>query len=70
MARVLEDGEFSRVSLAEIQALVEQYGTAEVARARARELASRAEQELESFSDSPYRDALRSLAGFVIERQY
>ncbi len=70
VARVLEDGGFHRVSLTEIKALVEQYGTLEAARARARELAQRAAQELESFPDSPYRDALRSLAGFVIERQY
>jgi octaprenyl-diphosphate synthase len=70
VAQVLEDGGFQRASLAEIQALVERYGTLEAARARARELARRAEQELESFPDSLYRDALRSLAGFVIERQY
>ena len=70
VAKVLDDGGFSRISLQEIQALVEQYGTLEAARARARELASRAEQELESFPDSPFRDALGSLAGFVIERQY
>jgi len=69
VAHVLQDGGFQRVSLAEIQALVEQYGTLEAARVRARDLAQRAEQELEGFPDSIYRDALRSLAGFVIERQ-
>jgi octaprenyl-diphosphate synthase len=70
VAQVLEDRGFRRVSWAEIQTLVERYGTLEVARERAREMARRAEQELESFLDSPYREALRSLAGFVIERQY
>ncbi len=70
VAHVLEDSGFQRVSLAEVQTLVKQYGTLEGARTRARDLARRAEQELDSFPDSPYRDALRSLAGFIIERQY
>ena len=70
LAQVLEDGGFRRVSLAEIQELVERYGTLEAARARAHELARRVEEELQTFPLSPFREALRSLTGFVIERQY
>jgi octaprenyl-diphosphate synthase len=70
VAQVVEDGGFRRVGLAEIHDLVMRYGALESARARARRYAERAAGELESFPESPYRDALRSLADFIIDRQY
>ncbi|HEY6290381.1 MAG TPA: polyprenyl synthetase family protein [Terriglobia bacterium] len=70
VSQVLADGGFERVSLAEIQALVERYGTLEATRAKARELARRAAQEIERFPASPYKDALGSLTEFIVERQY
>ncbi|HUI41059.1 MAG TPA: polyprenyl synthetase family protein [Terriglobia bacterium] len=69
VAQVLADGAFAAVSLAEIQDLVERYGTLDAARARAREYAQRAAEEIEEFPPSRYRDALRSLSDFIVERQ-
>jgi octaprenyl-diphosphate synthase len=70
VAQVVEDGGFTRVSLEQIQELVVRYGALESARARARDHAGRATRELESLPESPYKDALRSLADFIIDRQY
>ena len=69
VARVIEDGGFHRVSAAEIQALIERYGALEAARARAREYTRQAMREIEQFPDSSYRNALRSLAEIIVERQ-
>lgn len=68
--QVVDDGGFTRVALAEIQALLARYGALESARLRARGYAEHAVAELEVFPESPYRDALRSLADFIIDRQY
>lgn len=70
VTQVVEDGGFTRVALAEIQDLVTRYGALESARARARGYAGHAVAELEGFPESSYRDALRSLADFIIDRQY
>ena len=70
VALVLEDGGFERVSLGEIQEMVERYGTLEGARVRARDFARRAAEAIDGFPDSVYKEALRSLAEFIIERQY
>jgi octaprenyl-diphosphate synthase len=70
VAQVIADGGFARVALTDIQDLLLRYGTLESARARARSHAERANGELEGFPESPYKDALRSLADFIVERQY
>ena len=70
VAEVIEDGDFGRISLAQIQVLVERYGTLEAARDKAREYTRQATREIEEFPDSSYRDALRSLADLIVERQY
>ena len=67
--QVLADGSFERVAFAEIQELAARYGALEAARVRAREYAQRAEREIEECPPSRYRDALRSIGDFIIERQ-
>lgn len=69
VARVIEDTGFTRVSLTEIQSLVERYGTLEEARAKAKDYIRQAALEIDQFPDSPYRDALRVVADLIIERQ-
>jgi octaprenyl-diphosphate synthase len=66
---VLQGDGFNSVSFAGVQELVKRYGTLEAARARAREYAGRAAGEIEEFPPSRYRDALRSISDFIIERQ-
>ncbi len=69
VSRVLEEGGFHSVKFQEVLELVERYGTLEAARARARQSAEAAITRLDSFPDSPYKDALRSLAEFIVERE-
>ncbi|MGH9448618.1 MAG: polyprenyl synthetase family protein [Terriglobia bacterium] len=70
VARILSDGGFDTVPFGEILDLMEQYGILEGARARAQRLAELAAQSLEGLPESPYKDGLRSLAEFIVERQY
>ncbi|PYV08844.1 MAG: polyprenyl synthetase family protein [Acidobacteria bacterium] len=65
---VLEEGGFHTVKFSEILELVEQYGTLRLARSKAQKLAERARSCLEGFPDSQYKDALRSLPEFIVER--
>lgn len=69
VAQVIEDGGFGHVPLAEIQALTEQYGTLDAARAKAKEYVRQATAEIDRFPQSAYRDALRSVADLIVERQ-
>jgi len=69
VSRVLDEGGFQSVPFAEILELVGRNGTLRAARERARHFAERARQCLEDFPDSPYKQALSSLAEFVIERE-
>jgi octaprenyl-diphosphate synthase len=69
VAQVIEDSTFTRVPLAEIQALIDRYGTLEAARSKARDYISQATREIDQLPESAYRDALGSLAGFIVERQ-
>lgn len=69
VSRVLEERGFRSVQFAEILQLIESYGALGAARAKARELAEEARCCLDTFPDSPYRDALRSLPEFIIERE-
>ena len=70
ISQVLEDGNFQRVSLAEIQQLIERYGVLDAAHDKAREFGRLARQALEDFPGSLYKEALRALAVFIVERQY
>jgi octaprenyl-diphosphate synthase len=67
--RVLEERGYHSVQFAEIMELIERYGTLEAAREKARHFADTAKSCLERFPDSPYKDALRSLADFIVERE-
>lgn len=69
VARVLEEGEFRSVQFAEIMELVERYGTLRAAQTKAQHFAEAAKNSLEGFPGSPYKDALRSLADFILERE-
>jgi octaprenyl-diphosphate synthase len=69
VGQVIEDGGFSRVPLSQIQDLIERYGALEAARLKAREYIGHAIREIEQFPNSSYRDALRSVAELIIERQ-
>jgi len=69
ISRVLEEQGFNSVKFAEILELIACYGTLEAARRRAQEFAERAKSCLEKFPESPYKDALRSLPEFIVERE-
>ncbi len=69
ISRVLEEGEFHSVQFFEILELMERYGALQAVREKARKIAEQAKTALESFPDSPYKDALRSLPEFILERE-
>lgn len=70
ISTVLEERGFGSVQFAEILELIERYGTLQVAQAKALEFAELARNCLEGLPDSPYKDALRSLADFIVEREF
>ena len=69
MSCVLEENGFHSVKFGEILALLNRYQALDAARERAQEYAEKAKQYLESFPDSAYKDALRSLPDFIIDRE-
>jgi octaprenyl-diphosphate synthase len=69
VALVLEEHGYKSVPFSEIMGLVERYGTLRAARNRAQKFADVARGCLEGFPDSQYKDALRSLPDFVVERE-
>ncbi len=69
VSRVLSEGGFHSVQFFEILELIERYGALQAAREKARRLAEEAKSSLESFPDSPFKEALRSLAEFIVERE-
>ena len=69
VSRVLEERGFHSVQFPEILELIERYGTLPAARARAQQFAERAKSCLDSLPDSQYKDALRSLSEFIVERE-
>ncbi len=69
VSTVLEEQGYETVRFAEIMELVERYGTLDEAREKARHFAEAAKSFLEGFPDSPYKDALRLLADFIVERE-
>ena len=70
VSRVLEEGGFHSVQFYEIQELIERYGTEQAARNKAHQFADLARDSLDGFPESPYKDALRGLADFILDRQY
>jgi octaprenyl-diphosphate synthase len=69
VARVLTDNEFKTVKFNEVHDLIFRYGTLDAARQKALEFVERAKQDLELFPDSPYKDALRVVPDFVLDRE-
>jgi octaprenyl-diphosphate synthase len=69
VSRVLQEGGFHSVKFGDILELIERYGTLQAARKKAQEFAERARGCLEQFPDSHYKDALRSLPEFIVERE-
>ena len=69
VARVLEERSFRSVRLYEVLELMESYRSLEAAREKARQFAELARSCLAGFPDSIYKDALRSLPDFILERE-
>lgn len=69
VSRVLEERGFHSVHFSEILDLIERYGALRAARDKAQQFAEAAKSCLDSFPDSPYRDGLKSLADFIVERE-
>lgn len=69
VATVLEECGFRSVRFEEILALVERNGTVDATHARARQFAEIAKSCLDGFPESPYKEALCSLADFIVERE-
>lgn len=70
VSRVLEEGDFHSVQFSEILELIERYGALRAARDKAHQFADRARSCLDGFPDSQYKDALRSLPEFILEREF
>jgi octaprenyl-diphosphate synthase len=68
--RVLDEGGFHSVSFPEILNLMDRHGALKRSRDKARDLAEQARAALSTFTDSPYKDALRSLPEFILEREF
>lgn len=68
VSRALDNGSFQSESFGEILALLRRYRTLLAARAKAQDFAEKAKRCLDIFPDSPYKDALRSLPDFILER--
>jgi len=65
----LEEGGFSAQRFSEILDLIDRYDALHAAREKAREFADEAKRCLEAFPDTLYRDALRSLPDFMLDRE-
>ncbi|MBZ5514207.1 MAG: polyprenyl synthetase family protein [Acidobacteriia bacterium] len=69
ISRVQEEAGFHSVSFSEVLELIERYGSLQAARDKARDIAEQARNSLEGLPDSAYKDALRSLPDFILERE-
>ncbi len=67
--RVFEERGFRSVRFEQIVEMVRGHGTLGAAREKARQFAELAMSCLAGFLDSPYKDALRSLPDFIVERE-
>jgi octaprenyl-diphosphate synthase len=65
---VLKDNNYDRVPFTSILALIERYRGVERAMERARFFTTRAHEILDGFPDSPYRNALATIAGIITDR--
>ena len=65
---VLAEKEFRSVSREVIISIIEKYDTLTKARSRATRFAHEAENALELFAPSEYRDALQSIPQFILDR--
>ena len=70
VARVVEEDGFRSVPFDAILELIDRYGILAEARGKAQHFAALAEQSLEGIAESPYKDALRSLAELIADRQF
>jgi octaprenyl-diphosphate synthase len=69
VARLVADGSLRPEQLLEIVALMQRCGALQRARDKAYQFASLSRKCLDTFPDSPYREALRALVDFVVERE-
>ncbi len=69
VARVLEERGFHSVRFEEIQDLIERHDALRAARGKAQQFADLATSCLDGLPDSQYKDALRSLPDFIVERE-
>jgi octaprenyl-diphosphate synthase len=69
VSRILDEGGFDSVRYAEVLEMIERYGALQAAGDKAREIAEQARSSLESLPDSTYKEALRSLPDFILERE-
>ncbi len=69
IACVLREGGFQSVRFQEVRDLLDRYEALQAVRDRAQDLADRARRCLENFPSSPYKEALRSLPEFIVERE-
>jgi octaprenyl-diphosphate synthase len=67
---VLAEGGFNSLRFSEILDLIDRYDTLRAAREKAQEFAQKARRSLEIFPDNPYKDALRSLPDFMLDREF
>jgi octaprenyl-diphosphate synthase len=70
VAQVLEEGGFQSVQFSEISEMIRRYRVLDKARAKARSFAELAEGSLDGFPDSPWKNALQSLAQFTVDREF
>jgi len=66
---VLEEGSYDSIRFSEIMELVDRYATLLAARQKAQQFADTARKCLDGLPDSPYKDALRSLPEYIVERE-
>ena len=67
---VLAEGGFNPLRFSEVLELIDRYDTLRTAREKAQEFAQKAKCALETFPDNPYKDALRSLPDFMLDREF
>ena len=67
---VLAEGGFNPLRFSEVLDLIDRYDTLRAAREKAQEFARKAKCALETFPDNPYKDALRSLPDFMLDREF
>jgi octaprenyl-diphosphate synthase len=67
---LFEAGGFDSPRFSEILDLIDRYNTLQAAREKAQEFSQKAKRCLETFPDTPYKDALRSLPDFMLDRAF